>query len=109
MLTLDYFCSFKKRLFNEAKPNCQRRFVQHCAEYLQAVSYEADLRERGQTLDLEEYTVLRRENSGVRPCFALFEYVLGIDLPDEVFEDPVFASLYFATADMVFWSNVSCL
>jgi len=44
-----------------------------------------------------------------RSLFYRFEYVLGADLPDEVFEDPVFMSLYWAAADMVCWSNVSVL
>lgn len=99
--------SLKERLEHKTGPNFQRRFVQHCANYLEAVWKEADLRDRGEVLDLEAYTNLRRENSGVRPCFSLFEYTLGIDLPDEVFEDPVFASMYFGAIDMVFWSNVS--
>jgi len=31
---------------------------------------------------------------------------LGIELPDAVFDDPVFQSVYFAAVDMVCWSNV---
>jgi hypothetical protein len=71
------------------------------------VATEATLRERGEVLDLASFILLRRENSAVRLCFGLFEYVLGIDLPDSVFEDPIFMSLYWAATDMVCWSNVS--
>lgn len=84
-----------------------RRFLVHSKDYIEAVTREAELREEGKVLDLASYTPLRRENSAVRLCFGLFEYCLGLDLPDEVFEDPVFISLYRAAMDMVCWSNVS--
>ena len=59
---------------------------------------------------MESFKHLRRENSGIRLCFDFFELTLGIDLPDYVFENPVFARLYWAAADMVCWANVrSCL
>jgi hypothetical protein len=86
-----------------------RRFLIHCENYINCVVTEAELRERGEVLDLPSFTALRRENSAIRLCFGLFEYVLGIDLPDDVFEDPVFMSLYWAAADMVCWSNVGIL
>jgi hypothetical protein len=86
-----------------------RRFLDHCKEYINCVVIEAELRERGEILDLPSFTALRRENSAIRLCFGLFEYVLGVDLPDEVFEDPVFMRLYWAAADMVCWSNVCIL
>jgi hypothetical protein len=72
------------------------------------VAREAEYRERGEVLDMESFKHLRRENSAIRLCFGLFEYSLGIDLPDEVFENPIFERLYWAAADMVCWANV-CL
>ncbi len=70
------------------------------------MAQEAEYRERGEVLDMESFKHLRRENSAIRLCFGLFEYSLGIDLPDEIFEHPIFESLYWATADMVCWANV---
>ena len=58
-------------------------------------------------LGLADYEPLRRENSAIRLCFGLFEFALGIDLPNEVFEDSAFMDLYWAAADMVCWANVS--
>ena len=64
------------------------------------------MREAHTVLDPRGFRDLRRENSAIRLCFGLFEYTLGIDLPDEVFEDKTFASLYWGAADMVCWANV---
>ncbi|OSD06378.1 terpenoid synthase [Trametes coccinea BRFM310] len=96
---------FKYRLLASCGPNSYRRFLMHCDEYVNAVAREAEFRERGQVLDLESYQTLRRENSAIRVCFGLFEYALGIDLPDFVFQDEHFMTLYWAAADMVCWSN----
>ena len=81
----------------------------HCEAYVNAVAREAELRERGEVLDVASFEPLRRENSAIRLCFGLFEFALGIDLPDEVFEDEAFMNLYWAGADMVCWANVSAL
>ena len=70
-------------------------------------SVEAELREKNVVLDLASYDPLRRENSAVRYCFGLFGYVLGLDLPDEIFEHPIFMEMHLAAVDMVTWSNVS--
>jgi hypothetical protein len=58
---------------------------------------------------MERYEALRRENSAVRLCFMLAVYALQIDLPDEVFEDAAFNTIYFAACDLVWWANVSRL
>ncbi|KAJ8520197.1 hypothetical protein ONZ45_g2998 [Pleurotus djamor] len=96
---------FRKRYFRLAGPQSSRRFLKHCEDYINAVSIEAELRERGEVLDIEPFTTLRRENSAIRLCFGLFEYALGIDLPDEVFQNQAFMDMHFAAVDMVSWSN----
>jgi hypothetical protein len=92
-----------------AGPNCQRRFLKHCEDYIEAVSKEAEYRERDEVLDMERYEALRRENSAVRLCFMLAMYSLDIDIPDEVFEDPAFKTIYFSAVDLVCWANVGGL
>jgi hypothetical protein len=37
----------------------------------------------------------------------MIPYILGIDLPEEVFEDRNFQKVYFSAVDMVCSSNVS--
>ncbi|KAH9945295.1 terpenoid synthase [Epithele typhae] len=96
---------FKQRLLEHAGPNSYRRFLVHCADYINAVAREAELREAGEVLSLADFEPLRRENSAIRLCFGLFETCLGIDLPDSVFQDRQFMTLYWAAADMVCWAN----
>ena len=97
----------RARLITTIKPETFRRFLEHCDAYIDSVAQEAGLRDRGEVLELEEYVHLRRENSAVRVCFGLVSYILGIDLPDEVFTDPNFQKIYFSAVDMVCWANVS--
>ena len=89
-----------------AGPNSARRFLVHCRDYVEAVAREAELRETDDVLDTDAFRDLRRENSAIRLCFGLFEFALGIDLPDQIFEDTNFMDMYWAAADMVCWSNV---
>lgn len=68
---------------------------------------EAEYRERGYVLDMEQFKHLRRENSAVRCAFGMIEHTLGIDLPDVVFEDATFMKIYWAALDMVWCANVT--
>nr|BDI63092.1 sesquiterpene synthase [Auriscalpium vulgare] len=96
---------FRSRFTRKAKPNTFRRFLESSQRYIDRVVEEADLRERGEILDLDAYLLLRRENSAVRLCFDLIPYCLGIDLPNEVVEEPTFQKAYYASVDMVCWAN----
>jgi hypothetical protein len=98
---------FRARLTTRIKPRTFRRFLEHCEAYIDSVVQEAGLRDYGEILELEEYVHLRRENSAVRVCFGMISYSLGIDLPEEVFEDSTFQKVYFSAVDMVCWANVS--
>lgn len=107
VLTWRGYSRFRARFMRTAGVNCQKRFLKHCEDYIEAVSKEAEYRERDEVLDMERYEILRRENSAVRLCFMLAMYGLDIDLPDEVFEDSAFMTIYFAACDLVCWANVS--
>lgn len=100
---------FRSRYMRLAGPRSARRFLQHCEDYINAVAREAELRERGEVLDMGPFTSLRRENSAVRLCFSLIEYAAGIDLPDDVYDDVTFMEAYWAAIDLVCWANVKFL
>ncbi|OJA08758.1 hypothetical protein AZE42_08877 [Rhizopogon vesiculosus] len=96
---------FRQGLLRSAKPQFFKRFLDNLKRYTKAVAQEAELREAGEVYDLINFVPLRRENSAIRCCFSFIEFNFGIELPDEVFDDPVFQSVYFAAVDMVCWSN----
>ncbi|KAH9895892.1 terpenoid synthase [Cubamyces lactineus] len=96
---------FRQRLLRHCGPLIYQRFIVCCKAYVEAVAVEAELRARGEVLDLEAYQTLRRENSGVPSAFALAGYALGINLPNEIFEHPMFVVMRHAATDMVCWSN----
>jgi len=89
-----------------AGKNNARRFFNICETFAEAVRTEVRLREQGEVLGLEEFIPHRRQNSGVLLCFALVEYILGVDLDDKVYEDATFMDAYWAACDYVCWSNV---
>ncbi|KZT12717.1 terpenoid synthase [Laetiporus sulphureus 93-53] len=94
-----------RRLQEYDMPANHRRLLKHCKHYIAAAALEAKVRERNEALAFERYmAALRRENSAVRFCFGLFGFVLGHDLPDEVFEHPVMMRMHLSAVDMVFYS-----
>jgi hypothetical protein len=103
---ISFFGRFRIRFLRLAGPKNAQRFSDLCEQYTQCVAREAELRERGEVLDLESFIPLRRNNSAVLLCFALAEYILGIDLDDGVYEDSAFRDAYWAACDFVCWANV---
>ncbi|KAG6844953.1 hypothetical protein H0H87_002067 [Tephrocybe sp. NHM501043] len=96
---------FRQRFMRLCGPRATARFLEHWETYCACVVKEAELREKGKVLDVDAFIALRRENSAVRLCFGLIEYCFGTDLPDEVFDDPVFQEIYWAACDLVCWAN----
>ncbi|KAL1724354.1 isoprenoid synthase domain-containing protein [Schizophyllum commune] len=96
---------FRERLMVGIGPRCFQRFIEHGEEYVDAVTVEAYLREEGKVLSIKDFLPTRRDNSGVRQCFCLIEYSLGIDLPEFVLEDPTFQEIYWAGVDLICWEN----
>ncbi|KAF9484331.1 terpenoid synthase [Pholiota conissans] len=96
---------YRARFMRTAGPKNVKRYVDLCEAYTDCVATEAELRERGEVLDVKNFIPLRRNNSAVLLCFALVEYILGIDLDDEVYEDEDFKNAYWAACDHVCWAN----
>ncbi|KAF8802538.1 terpenoid synthase [Phlegmacium glaucopus] len=99
---------FRARFLRLAGPRNMRRFAEFCKRYTDAVAEEAELRERGEVLDVKSFIPLRRDNSAVALCFSLVECALGIDLEDEVYEDTTFMDAYWAACDYICWTNDIC-
>ncbi|KAL1668106.1 isoprenoid synthase domain-containing protein [Schizophyllum commune] len=88
---------FRERLMVGIGPRCFQRFIKH--------GEDPNLPEKGKVLSIKDFLPTRRDNSGVRQCFCLIEYSLGIDLPEFVLEDPTFQEIYWAGVDLVCWEN----
>ncbi|KAF8197508.1 isoprenoid synthase domain-containing protein, partial [Pholiota molesta] len=87
-------------------PGAQARFKETLELFFEAVYIQARARDEGIIPDLESYIDVRRDTSGrCKPCWALIEYALGIDLPDFVVDHPVIQALNQGTNDLVTWSN----
>ena len=95
------------RFFRTAGPRCARRFILSMEMFLDGIVREAEYRESGGNYDAEDYLALRKDTSGLRPCFVLCEFAAGLDLPDEVMEDARIKALEDAANDWVAWTNVS--
>ncbi|KAK7060709.1 Anterior gradient protein 3 [Paramarasmius palmivorus] len=96
---------FWGRCIKDAGPGCQARFKETLELFFEAVNVQAKARDADTIPDLESYIDVRRDTSGCKPCWALIEYALGIDLPDYVVSDPVICALNQYTNDLVTWSN----
>ncbi|KAJ7512778.1 isoprenoid synthase domain-containing protein [Mycena galericulata] len=100
-MTRDYY----KRMVLTASPGTQQRFIETFDFFFQSVTQQALDRAAGVIPDLESYIALRRDTSGCKPSFVLIEYANNLDIPDEVMEHPLIASLGEAANDLVTWSN----
>ncbi|KAG5723434.1 Germacradienol/germacrene D synthase [Termitomyces sp. T112] len=96
---------FWARCIVDASPGAQERFKEAFERFFESVNIQAKERDAGVVSDLESYIDLRRDNSGCKPCFALIEYTLDIDLPDCVVEHHIFQELNRWANDLVAWSN----
>jgi len=88
-----------------ASATARQRFTDTFDRYLDATVREAQNREDGTILSLEDFMELRRGNSGVEVAFALIECILLIDLKPEVFDHPALSRLKTLAGNMLFSAN----
>ncbi|KAJ7250356.1 isoprenoid synthase domain-containing protein, partial [Mycena rebaudengoi] len=96
---------FKTRHIARAGPNTAYRFISHFCDYARAVGREAILRHKDDVLEFHPYMAFRRDISGVRVCFDLVVYCIGIDLSQELYDDPVFQTGLNAAMDLICLGN----
>jgi hypothetical protein len=109
LLTLLSVASFRFRgRLATASATARQRFIDTFDHYLDATVSEAENREQGTVLGLNDYLELRRGNSGVYPAYAVIECILSVDLQPEVFNHPALWNLTKIAGDMLFTANVGC-
>ncbi|CAE6445271.1 unnamed protein product [Rhizoctonia solani] len=97
--------SFFKRMRANATPATIQRFVDSSDLYTQAILQQTVNRSADEVPTVEGFIQLRRDTSAVKMVFAVLEYSLGLDLPDEVHNDPIVAELALAGNDILTWAN----
>ncbi|KAG1727756.1 isoprenoid synthase domain-containing protein [Suillus paluster] len=97
--------SYFSRFRETGDPGCTERFINTMDMFFIAVATQVEVHAEGRTLDLGSYIAMRRDTSACKPCFALIEYGVQIDLPDEVMSHPIIMAMEEATNDYVSWIN----
>ncbi|KAG8941644.1 hypothetical protein FRC04_004130 [Tulasnella sp. 424] len=97
--------SFWERACETASEGTQRRFIETTQLYVDAICKQVVNRRHEEIPTIETFVQLRRDTSAVKLVFALVEYSLNLDLPDEVFEDPMIQSLEEGANDILTWAN----
>ena len=75
-----------------------------CTNYLVAVVQQQGDYDTDTIRTIDSYFEMRRDNVGVRPCYALQEY--DLNLGDEVIYNPVITELSDYIIDMIILDNV---
>ncbi|KAG6893372.1 hypothetical protein C0993_001305 [Termitomyces sp. T159_Od127] len=81
-----------------------RQFIAKFDLYTAAVVQETQDRTENHIRAIDDYFLVRRQTIGAMPSFVLLHFEL--DMPDEVFQDPVIQRLENASADMISLCNV---
>ncbi|KAH8693550.1 terpene synthase metal binding domain protein [Talaromyces proteolyticus] len=74
------------RIAQDPPIGVQRRFAKYMNNYCKGSIEQVQWRSQRRFPSLQETLEMRRKSAGVSPLFALAEYALKLDLPDEVFE-----------------------
>ena len=91
-------------MFGEDLPGVER-FISGFDDYLKSVIVEAEDRVTGNLRTVDDYIILRRDTCAAKPTFSCLG--LGLQIPNEVFENPFIIALLENAADLILISNVS--
>ncbi|QRW22636.1 hypothetical protein RhiXN_07672 [Rhizoctonia solani] len=93
------------RMRQDGNPAMLRRFVDALDFYTQACFQQKVNRSTDTIPTMEEYIQLRRDTSAMKIGFAILEYTLDLDLPDQVADHPLVTELALAGNDILTWAN----
>lgn len=95
---------FWSRAIQHATPICRARLERAWDRFTASVVEQARDREQQRLRTVEEHMALRRLTIGAEPCYAAAE--LGLNLPQEVFDDPLLQALQADITDIIIYDNV---
>ncbi|KAJ6519123.1 terpenoid synthase [Mycena sanguinolenta] len=95
--------SFWSNATGVVSTTAQKHFLDEFEMYTKAVVDQARDRDQFVFRDVESYMVLRRNNLGAKPAFALLE--MEMEMPQDVFEHSALAKLRQLSVDMICLAN----
>ncbi|KDQ10835.1 hypothetical protein BOTBODRAFT_115253 [Botryobasidium botryosum FD-172 SS1] len=104
-IAADMLRDFWERAVESATPGCRRRFIETMDLYVRAAYQQVVNRTTNDEPSIESFIQMRRDISALRPIWAVVEFALGVDLPDEVIEHPILQRLAIYANDLVSWCN----
>ncbi|CAF9908645.1 MAG: hypothetical protein GOMPHAMPRED_006237 [Gomphillus americanus] len=81
------------------------RFIQAMKDYTEGVVAHTGQASNHTRFDCEKTLQERRKSAGVTPVFALAEYALQLDMPDEIMQHPIIKEIRFLGVDFVVLHN----
>ncbi|CEI39940.1 unnamed protein product [Fusarium venenatum] len=93
------------RRVSEVSRSARTRFALAMRDYTDGVIHHVKHFSSNSIPSIEDMLHTRRLSSGVTPLYHLVEYAHGIQLPDEVFENPVIQTLERLGVDFVLLAN----
>ncbi|KAG6892452.1 hypothetical protein C0992_000444, partial [Termitomyces sp. T32_za158] len=81
----------------------RRRFIKTFDEYTTSVVHQAEDRAQNHIRNIDDYLRVRRDTVGATSSLNILEF--SLNLPDEVFEDPVIQNLANACTDLILIDN----
>ncbi|KAF8674684.1 hypothetical protein RHS04_07276 [Rhizoctonia solani] len=97
--------SYFNRMREDGSEATIRHFIDAVDFYTKAVYQQKVNRSDDRTPSIDEYIQLRRDTSAMKIAWAVLEYSLCMDLPDEVVNHPVVKELADAGNDILTWAN----
>ncbi|CAE6445706.1 unnamed protein product [Rhizoctonia solani] len=97
--------SFANRMRANGGSRAIQHFIEALDDYRRAIIKENVKMARNHVETIEEYIEARWDTSVVKQTFAMLEYAHCLDLPDEVFLNPIVAELATAGGEILAWTN----
>ncbi|KDQ11794.1 hypothetical protein BOTBODRAFT_35044 [Botryobasidium botryosum FD-172 SS1] len=94
-----------RRAYPQSSPGARRRFVETLGKWFESVLGQINGAAPGDFLSVEDVVQLRVWSVADKPCYALTEYALGINLTDEIMQIPAMARIYDLTSELMFLVN----
>ncbi|KAF8124306.1 isoprenoid synthase domain-containing protein [Boletus edulis] len=96
------------RFRTTSTPGAYKRFYRAFESWSHAHVTQSRNRSQDRIASVDEFILMRRSTIGAALVEATIEYSLDLDIPDEVFENPIIQEMSKATNDLMTWPNDLC-